>query len=298
MTAPRQILRGTTYLVTRRCSERRFFLRPSAATNRMFLFILAVAAKRFDIQLHAFCVVLSNHFHLVLTDPRANLPAFSRYLDSLVARATNASIGRWEHFWAPNSYSAVALQTPQDVLAKMAYVLANPVAAGLVPHGHEWPGLWSAPESIGGEEIIVERPKAFFRPDGPMPTSAYLRLHRPHGFESAEAFDAQLLDALASLEAEAAARMGSENRRFTGAASVLAQRPNARPGPGEPRRRLNPRVASRDKWRRVQALSRLAKFLHAYREALAAWRKGIRNALFPPGTYLLRMNHGVLCAAT
>ncbi len=297
MTAPRQVLPGASYLVTRRCSERRFLLRPSTATHPMFLFILAVAAKRFDIRLHAFCV-LSNHFHLVLTDPRANLPAFSRYLDSLVARATNASLGRWEHFWAPSSYSAVVLKTPQDVLAKMAYVLANPVAAGLVAHGREWPGLWSAPERIGGDEITVERPKMFFRPEGPMPTSASLRLHRPEGFESAEAFDAQLADALASLEAEAAARLASENRRFAGVAFVLAQRPNGRPERREPRRGLRPRIACRDKWKRVEALSRLARFLHAYREALVAWRKGIRNTLFPPGTYLMRVTHGVASAAT
>ncbi len=78
---------------------------------------------------------------------------------------------------------------------------------------------------------------------------------------------------------------------------VLAQRTTGRPAPGEPRRRLKPRVACRDKWKRIEALNRLAKFLHAYREALAAWRKGIRNALFPPGTYLLRLTHGVRCAA-
>jgi hypothetical protein len=37
---------GTTYLVTRRCSERRFFLRPSAVTNAIFLYALAVVAQR------------------------------------------------------------------------------------------------------------------------------------------------------------------------------------------------------------------------------------------------------------
>ncbi len=294
MTAPRQILEGTTYLVTRRCSERRFLLRPSAAMNRMFLYILAVAADRFGILIHAFCV-LSNHFHLVLTDPDANLPAFSRYLDSLVARSTNAALGRWEHFWAPNSYSAVALQTPEDVLAKTAYVLANPVAAGLVEHAREWPGLWSAPEQIGSN-IVVERPKAFFRQDGPMPESIRLRLHTPKGFES-EAFRMQLSQALASLEAQAAAQLASERRRFAGAVSVLAQRPTGRPAPGEPRRRLSPRVACRDKWKRIEALSRLSSFLEAYREAFFAWRKGIRSALFPPGTYLLRLTHKVRCAS-
>ena len=45
MTAPRQILPGTTYMVTRRCSERRFFLRPSAIVNQIFTYCLAYAAQ-------------------------------------------------------------------------------------------------------------------------------------------------------------------------------------------------------------------------------------------------------------
>src|SRR5512141_3450550 len=136
MTAPRQILTGTTYLVTRRCFQRQFLLRPCATTNDIFLYVLAVAARRFGIAVHAFCV-MSNHFHLVVTDPYARLPAFEQYLDSLVARAVNASLGRWESFWAPSSYSAVALATPEDIVDKAAYVLANPVAAGLVRRGDD-----------------------------------------------------------------------------------------------------------------------------------------------------------------
>jgi REP element-mobilizing transposase RayT len=145
VTAPRQVLPGTTYLVTRRCAQRQFLLQPCPATNSILLYLLGVAADRFGIQLHAFCV-LSNHYHLVVTDPGARLPAFGQYLDSLVARALNASLGRWEALWAPGSYSAVALVTPDDVVDKAAYVLANPVTAGLVPQGCSWTGLWSAPE--------------------------------------------------------------------------------------------------------------------------------------------------------
>jgi REP element-mobilizing transposase RayT len=60
MTAPRRILAGISYLISRRCSERRFFLRPAALTNEIFQYVLAVAAKRYGVLVHAFCV-LSNH---------------------------------------------------------------------------------------------------------------------------------------------------------------------------------------------------------------------------------------------
>jgi len=168
MTAPRQVLRGTTYLVTRRCAHRQFLLNPSKVTNETFLYVLAIAARRFEIHVHAFCV-LSNHFHMIVTDPHARLPAFHQYLDALVARALNAALGRWESFWAPNSYSAVTLVSPSDIVDKAAYVLANPVAAGLVRSGRLWPGLWSALDQIDGEALEASRPKHFFDPDGPLP---------------------------------------------------------------------------------------------------------------------------------
>jgi REP-associated tyrosine transposase len=63
------------------------------------------------------------------------------------------------------------------------------------------------------------------------------------------------------------------------------------------RRKLNPRVASVDKWKRIEALSRLTAFLGAYREAWKERRDGSRDVLFPAGTYLLRIDHGVRCAA-
>jgi REP element-mobilizing transposase RayT len=59
MTAPRQILAGRSYLVTRRCAQRQFLLRPSKVTNETVGYVLAVAAARFGVAIHAFCV-LSN----------------------------------------------------------------------------------------------------------------------------------------------------------------------------------------------------------------------------------------------
>ena len=295
MTAPRQILPGTIYLLTRRCSEQRFFLHPSALTTEIFQYLLAVAASRHGILVHAVCV-LSNHYHLVVTDPRAELPAFMQYLDSLVARATNASIGHWEGFWSSEgSYSAVTHAAPDDVVAKIAYTLANPVAAGLVQHGDEWPGLRTAPALLGGTTITVRRPKRFFRAKGDMPDTAQLVLATPPGFSSPEAFRSAVVDAVQRLEAKLRRDAQAEQRTFLGRARVLAQHPFARPAGAAPRRNLNPRVAGRDTWLRVEALLELREFRRAYREALYARRAGTSDVVFPVGTYLLRIQHGVRC---
>jgi putative transposase len=295
MSAPRQILPGATYLVTRRCTQRQFLLRPSRVVNDVFLYVLALAAQRHRIRVHAFCV-LSNHYHLVLSDPGANLPAFQQLLGALVARAVNASLGRWEAFWAPDTYSAVTLLSPSDVVDKAAYTLANPVEAGLVAAGSAWPGLWSAPDAVGGDAIIAKRPKHFFDPKGGLPDQVKLELTVPAGFDSAEQFRTLLESALEVREDDARSRRRGRGG-FLGVARVLAQKPMARPGAGEPRRGLNPRVAGRDKWKRIEALGRLVEFLHLYRLAWKARRAGLADVRFPHGTYLLRVVHGVPCAA-
>jgi len=296
MTAPRQVLAGTTYLVTRRCFQRCFFLRPSRLTNDTLGYLLAVAAARYSIQVHAYCV-LSNHFHLVVTDTEARLPAFHQYLDSLIGRSVNAALGRTETFWAPHSFSAVALVTPLDMVSKTAYVLANPVAAGLVRRACRWPGLWSNPASIGGTPLRFNRPRHFFRESGSMPEFADLPLVAPKAFADADSFRALVSAAFEALELAAREQAVASGRGFLGEARILKARPSARPRDRERLGGLSPRIACRDKWKRIEALGRLGAFIEAYRVALRAWRSGLQGVVFPAGTYLARVTHGVTCAA-
>jgi len=295
MTPIRRVLRGKTLLITRRCSERRFFLKPSKRTAGIFLYALAHYANRYAIQVHAYCV-LSNHLHLVITDTAGRLPDFQRDLDALIAKATNCALGRWDAFWERVSYSAVELVTPDSVLEKIVYTLANPVAAGLVREASMWPGDWSDPRRIGGPPITIERPKVYFDEKGQMPPSVELQLTPPPDFADDPTFVARMLADLKETETAAASTLASEERGFLGVARVLAQSFFARPAPGEPRRVLSTRVACRSKWKRIEALQRLKRFQVAYREALDAWRTGRRDVLFPPGTWQMRVLHAACCA--
>jgi REP element-mobilizing transposase RayT len=297
MSPPRPVFPGKTYLVTRRCSQREFLLRPSPTANAVYLYLLAVAARRHGILVHGYCV-MSNHVHLVITDPDGCLPKFKQYLNSLVARAMNVALRRSEAFWASNvKYSAVSLESPSDVLEKAVYVLANPVAAGLVASGREWPGAWSAPELLGSGSILLHRPSFFFRKKGPMPETAELELTAPPGFGSNDEFRIMLAEALASRESDIQASMTAEDREFLGRRAVLAQRTSARPSTREEFGALHPAVASRDKWKRIEALAQLVAFRREYRIALAKLRGGVRDVVFPRGTYWLRIAHGVRCEA-
>ena len=140
MSLPRCVLQGTTYLVTRRCLGRRFLLRPDPALNELFRYCLARAAVAHGIELHA-VTVMSNHYHLVLTDPRGVLPDFMRALNRQVAMGVKRLRNWDEVVWEPHvAYSAVALEGPQEVLDKVVYTLLNPVSAGLVRRPERYPG--------------------------------------------------------------------------------------------------------------------------------------------------------------
>jgi REP element-mobilizing transposase RayT len=94
-TKPRRVVPGVTYLVTRRCSERRFFLHPDPQVTWNFEYLLGVLAAKYGVEVHAY-VVMSNHYHLVVTDVQGVMPDFQRELNSLLARSVNAFRGRRE----------------------------------------------------------------------------------------------------------------------------------------------------------------------------------------------------------
>lgn len=143
MTAPRRIVPGTTYLITRRCTQRQFLLRPSTEVNALMLYCLIYGALKYRILLHAYFFA-SNHYHLVVTDTDGQLPLFQAWFNRIVARVLNRMYGRQENVWATGSYSAVFLRGwgwgdisnadtgQEDVIDKIVYTLVNPVAAGLV----------------------------------------------------------------------------------------------------------------------------------------------------------------------
>ena len=89
----------------------------------------------------------------------------------------------------------------------------------------------------------------------------------------------------------------NSGRPFLGRNGVLAQLPTASPHTPEPRRGLNPRYAAKNKWRRIEKLQEDKGFLRKYREALRKFAAGVRDVIFPAGTYWMRVHLGVECRA-
>jgi hypothetical protein len=91
------------------------------------------------------------------------------------------------------------------------------------------------------------QPRMTTAPRQVIPGATYLvtlKLARPPGFQSSDAFRRGLSASLSHREQQAAR---DRDGMFLGVGKVLAQAPNSRLRPGEPRRGLNPRVGARDK---------------------------------------------------
>ena len=298
MSEPRRLLNDTTYLLTRRVLWRQFRLKPSDKVNQILLYCLAYAAQRYQIKIHAFCF-LSNHYHLVLTDPGSRLPRFMAWLNKYTAKCINTLHGEWGTLWDPGSYSAVVLANEEAVLDKILYTLCNPVEAELVSRASQWPGLRTAADEVARASYEVERPEVFFRKNGPLPPTVRLTLAPLQCCEhlSTDELAALLSKGVQEREEEVQRRVKKKRRGFLGWRNVVKQRRVDAPKNPEPRRGIQPRLACRDKWKRIEILGTLKGFLEKYREALTRFLKGERDVVFPAGTYLMRVRFKVNCAA-
>ena len=296
MTRPRQVLPGTSYLLTRRTVQRQYLLSPSRLIDQTYLYCLGVAAQKYGVTLHA-AVAMSNHHHPVATDAQGQVPAFMGWLDEFVAKTLNVSLGRWEALWAPGSYSAVSCETPDDTLRAMTYAATNPVRAGAVCRADLWPGVNILPADLG-RPIKVKKPRTFFRRGGPLPDEVELVFLPPPGFEhlSLDEFRALWQQQIDEEEARLRAERKAKGLGFAGRQAVRKQSRYAFPKHPSKRRGLNPRVKCRDKRLRIAALERLQRFWQEHHAARERFKAGVRDVLFPAGTYWMRLHAGVHCA--
>ena len=303
MTTPRHIVPGATYFLTRRCSERRYYLLPNKKKLvRAFKYIVAEAAEKFGVQIHHL-VMMGNHWHCLFTDPLGLAPEFAARVHRHLARLFNCARGRWDSFWSNDKTSLIRLVDAGAVFAKMVYIAANPTQAGQVVHPRYWPGAVSLPKDLLAEPEVIERPTFFFRraeDGGRMPATATLRLVKPVCFEhqSDEDFVAELDAALTDRLDEIRKDVRSRGRRFKGADKVRRMKWWTRPKRRAKRRGLNPHLSASDPATRVEAIYARQDFVARYRSALASYRqRPIRKGAvcFPFGTYAMKRRHGVRC---
>ncbi|MEZ4402883.1 MAG: hypothetical protein R3B06_22875 [Kofleriaceae bacterium] len=295
MTLPRAVHPGRFLMVNRRCTQQEFLLRPDAATNQTYLYCLAVAAQRFQIDV-LLPSTMSNHHHDVILDRFGNEVRFREYFHMLLARSMNALRGRRENFWSSDTPCTVELDGREAVMDKLVYAAVNPVEADLVERVHHWPGVNGLGDLLAGRTLTIERPRHFFREEGVLPAEVTLTLVIPPELGDPEEVRRELRERVAAAEEAAIVRRRKAGRRVLGRRGVKRQPVTARPAtftwPGG----FRPTFATRDKWRRVAARQRDAIFLDAYRRARHLWLAGF-DAVFPAGTYWLARFARVTVAA-
>ncbi|PRQ04073.1 hypothetical protein ENSA5_11210 [Enhygromyxa salina] len=274
------------------------FLAPGRAPDEIVNFIgycLAYTAAKFGVQIHA-AVMMSDHYHIDLTDPRGDLVPWKQLFNSLIARGINAQRGRFDSVWSGDGPCDTCRPNDDETFKDLVYTIANPVDAGLVKWARLWPGFTTADWRFG-ETRTFKRPEGLFDPDGNMPEEAALTLVRPPIFSELD--DDALYDKLAAavrdVELEIQADFRAQSRRFMGPRKLARQHWNRVAMSFEERFTVAPKVAASSVWRRLAQLQRDRDWERKYAEARAAWRMG-KPAVFPAGTYWLRRFAGVSVA--
>jgi REP element-mobilizing transposase RayT len=270
-------------------------LRPDGVMKEIIVYLLAMAAERIGLQVHAVCA-MSTHIHLVVTDVEGKLPDFLGFFHRMVACCTMVH-RQWDaSVWDSSPTSVVRLVTKAAMVEKIAYVIANPVTAGLVRHAHEWPGATVLVDQIGSGKLSARRPKVYLNPKNPdWPAEATLSIVLPPGVEPGgeDGFRKQVAAEVTRLEERAHAEMEEQGRGVLGAEQAREVPVTARATTVEPRIGLNPTFAvgrgHGELGAQVAAAARA--FRAAYRAALDRWCAGIRDVVFPVGTWLMRELH-------
>ena len=161
---PRMVLPQQTLLITRRTVARFFLFRPERAVNEAFGYCLAVAAARYGIVVHA-AILMSTHYHLVVTDTQGVHPQFTHMLNRLFANYVKVHRGWTAKVFGKGRPNVVRLKTLGAVIDKVGYTLGNAVAAGAVRFGKEWPGMRSTVGDMGGTARTFTRPERYFAVD-------------------------------------------------------------------------------------------------------------------------------------
>ena len=110
-----------------------------ASDRRRFLKLLGAIESRHGWTCHAFCL-MTTHYHLVLESTRAALSRGLHALNGGYATAFSRRHGRYGHLFAER-YSARVIENESYLYDACAYVVLNPVKAGLCLRADEWP--WS-----------------------------------------------------------------------------------------------------------------------------------------------------------
>jgi REP element-mobilizing transposase RayT len=138
---------GALYHVTSR-GDRREPIYEDDQDRKSFLAILSDVMAQMHWLCHAYCL-MTNHYHLLIETPDANLAKGMRQLNGIFTQASNRRHRRGGHLFQ-GRYKAIMVDKDSYLLELARYIVLNPVRAGMVALPSDWP--WSSFRAMAGLE--------------------------------------------------------------------------------------------------------------------------------------------------
>jgi REP element-mobilizing transposase RayT len=292
------------YHVIARTFQGAMLLTPGPELNRLIAGVIARAQELCaDVRLYAYAF-MSNHVHLMLQGPPAQVPAFIGFVKGEISRRWGPQI-RWrDGLWGP-TYLSTALPSDEDQLNCLEYVLSQGVKEGLVDRPESWPGVHAA------KQLMTQKPLVGDWLDGTAYSKARFKDLARIGPRRVQASEFVVtkevrvdpLPAWAQLDSDSRsrelARMRSRiiergvrtraGKRVAGTARVMAtQRTKRRELPKPPwweNRRRFVCWSARTNPAAIAYLHAYWAFQWAFREASLRYVAGDHSVEFPPGAF-------------
>ncbi len=309
---------GETHFVTVQAVDRAMRFVPTRPVRDSIDYLFALLVTKYGLLVHEY-LWMSNHWHLVVTDPRGELSAFLQELHSRVSRQLNALRGDSMENFARDPTIQVIVDGG-GVVKQAVYTLANPVAAGLVERVGDWKGcsslsmrygqtrtfsrptvgLWAptrASESSKGKR--TSRGRMRYRGRSKAPQTASFTLVRPAD-AAPELTDDELRDeVLARAETAAAEHLATRRAqgkpRALGWRAVVSQSYRATATSRRALFQTRPRVAGTDPAACRAFAEKIEAFERAYADARERFRDD-KTVEFPFGTLQMLRRYDVPCA--
>ncbi|MBI4171799.1 MAG: transposase [Actinobacteria bacterium] len=138
---PRNVLpkRGIYHVTCRGVERRPIF--GDDVDRAVFMELIHGARRRFRWRLHV-ATLMDNHVHLIVETRRGRLSRGMHRLAGIYAQRFNRRYDRVGHLFQ-GRFSAFVIEGEEHFLNACAYVLQNPVRAGLCRQAEDWPWSWS-----------------------------------------------------------------------------------------------------------------------------------------------------------
>jgi REP-associated tyrosine transposase len=287
---------GQLVLVTNRCAEARFFLKPSSELNDRVIGVLGRAQRRCGVEI-VLAIVLSSHFHLlVVVKDAKQLAEFMHFVDTNLAKVTSRLLGRIGPFWQDRYHDVLVANQEEDQVAVLRYVLEQGCKEGLVMSPLDWPGVQSTRAILEGQPLRgtwIDRTALYEanRNQGKPPREKDFSTTETLHFSplpcwkhlSEDGYRARIGDLVDTITAETRKRHRLAGTRPLGARRICRKKPEFKPR--EAKKSLARQVRTATTEARRLLIEAYRAFVRSFRAAAERLKAHGDLSGFPPGSF-------------